>query len=229
MTGLAYTLQVIKTRKSQLGMERQSSLKTKALLRRFKSIKKGTTGADKDWRLVFNSGRRAISQGDRALRLVKSGTVVVVLALLSVAVLLSVPSRVQATEELAADLAEDREVDLGLVPRALFTLSISKREPGEELTDFSADQRKVFFFTELGDLTGQRVTHRWEHNGKVMAEVEFDVGGSPWRVYSSKTMRPDWVGEWTASVVDPQGRVLSSRTFSYLAAPLDEENQVEVE
>jgi hypothetical protein len=166
------------------------------------------------------------------LRLVKSGFAVAVVTLLGAAVLLTAPSFVQAEAELDTGIAEEGEPDetnLGLVPRALFTLSISKREPGEELTEFSADQRKVIFFTELGDLTGQRVTHRWEHNGKVMAEVEFDVGASPWRVYSVKTMRPDWVGEWTASVVDPQGRVLSSRTFSYLAAPLDEENQVEVE
>ncbi len=166
------------------------------------------------------------------MRLVKSEIVFALAILLGAAVLFTVPSVVQATEELAPGVAEESEPEtaaLGLVPRALFTLTISKREPGEELTEFTSGQRKVFFFTELGDLTGQRVMHRWEHNGKVMAEVEFDVGGSPWRVYSSKTMRPDWVGEWTASVVDPQGRVLSSRGFSYLAEPLDEENQGEAE
>jgi hypothetical protein len=162
---------------------------------------------------------------------VKSGIVVAVVTLLGAVVLLTAPSYVQASEELATDVGEERALDetnLGLVPRALFTLSISNREPGEELTDFSIDQRKIIFFTELGDLTGQRVTHRWEHDGKVMAEVKFDVGGSPWRVYSVKTMRPDWVGEWTASVVDPQGRVLSSRSFSYHAASLDEESQAGV-
>jgi hypothetical protein len=162
------------------------------------------------------------------LRLVLSRLVVVVAVFLAAVVFLTTPMCVQATEELATGVGEESgsaEQGLGLVPRALFTLSISNREPGEELTDFSVAQRKIIFFTELGDLTGQHISHRWEHNGEVMAVVEFDVGGSPWRVYSVKTMRADWVGEWTASVVDSQGRVLSSRSFSYHAEPLDDESQ----
>jgi len=156
------------------------------------------------------------------------------LTLLGLTVFLSALQPVQAVaEEMATDLssegAEPEEANLGLVPRALFTLTISNREPGEELTEFTADQRKVIFFTELGDLTGQRVIHRWEHNGKVMAEVGIDVGGSPWRAYSVKKLRPDWVGECTVSVVDSQGRVLSSRSFSYLAEPLEKETHAGLE
>ena len=64
-------------------------------------------------------------------------------------------------------------------------------------------------------MAGQRVTHRWEYNGTVFAEVPFDVGGPRWRVWSSKNFVPEWVGTWTVSVVDSSGEVLTTRTLNY--------------
>ena len=66
-------------------------------------------------------------------------------------------------------------------------------------------------------MAGETVTHRWEYNGQVMAEVDFQIGGPRWRVYSSKTMMHDWVGDWKVSVVDEDGSPLSVNTFSYEA------------
>ena len=106
----------------------------------------------------------------------------------------------------------------GHVARAAFASAVQDREPIDNLKEIASSE-KVYYFTELRDMSGQTVTHRWEHNGKVMAEVPFNVGGDRWRVYSSKNILPEWDGEWKASVVDSTGEILSVNTFKFSAAP----------
>jgi hypothetical protein len=105
----------------------------------------------------------------------------------------------------------------GTVARAVFTSGVSDREPTDTITTLTNDTTNITFFTELQGMQGQTVTHRWEHGDKVMAEVKFDVGGSRWRVFSSKRLDPSWTGEWKVSVVDANGGTLSASTFTYAA------------
>ncbi len=88
-------------------------------------------------------------------------------------------------------------VNAGEVARGQFTSAIDQREPVDEITTLSNNADKVYFFSELRDLQGQTVTHRWLFAGKVMAEVPFNVKGPRWRVNSSKTLLPGWIGDWT--------------------------------
>jgi hypothetical protein len=81
------------------------------------------------------------------------------------------------------------------------------------------DKGRIYFFSELKDMANHKVTHRWEHSGKVMSEVSFDVGADRWRVFSSKTLDPSWTGEWKVSVVDESGNTLGTNTFTYVVAP----------
>jgi hypothetical protein len=104
------------------------------------------------------------------------------------------------------------------VARATITTSIVEREPGEALDVISNDQTDVFYFTEIQNLTGRTVTHRWEYGGNVMAEVELDIGSPRWRTYSSKKMHPGWLGVWTVSVLDESGNVMSTASFDYITA-----------
>ena len=104
------------------------------------------------------------------------------------------------------------------VARASITTSIVEREPGEALDVISNDQTDVFYFTEIQNLTGRTVTHRWEYGGKVMAEVELDIGSPRWRTYSSKKMHPGWLGVWTVSVLDESGNVMSTASFDFITA-----------
>jgi len=106
----------------------------------------------------------------------------------------------------------------GEVARAQFTTAIEAREPVDKVTILSNDINKVYFFSELRNLQGQAVTHRWTLAGKVMAEVTFNVGGPRWRVNSSKALLPGWVGDWTVAVVDEAGAVVSETTFQYVEA-----------
>ena len=114
--------------------------------------------------------------------------------------------------------ATDKPANTGTVARAQFTTAVTDHEPTDNLTTLTNDATRIYYFTELKGMTGQNVTHRWEHDGKTMSEVKFDVAGPRWRVFSSKTLDPSWLGEWKASVVDADGKILSTSAFNYTKA-----------
>lgn len=106
----------------------------------------------------------------------------------------------------------------GSVARAQFTSAVQDREPVDKVTNLLNDKNRIYFFSEIKDAASQKVTHRWEYNGKVVSETSFDVGGSRWRVFSNKTLDPSQTGEWKVSVVDEAGSTLGASTFTYEAA-----------
>jgi hypothetical protein len=103
------------------------------------------------------------------------------------------------------------------VSRAQFTSAILDREPTDDLSAIGLDSDKLFFFTELRNMDGSTVTHRWSLNGAVMAEVSFNVRASRWRVYSSKTLLPEWRGDWVVDILDDTGTVIETKTVGYSA------------
>lgn len=103
----------------------------------------------------------------------------------------------------------------GTVARAQFTSGILDREPVDSMMTLDSQTDRVFFFTELRNMEGRTVVHRWELNGEVMAAVTFDVRGPRWRIYSSKELLPEWTGAWQVSVVDETGTVLDSEMLNY--------------
>jgi len=123
------------------------------------------------------------------------------------------PMKSEATEQTAT--APAAEPASGTVARAAVTTGIENHEPMDELSSVTTEVGKIFYFTELRGMEGQKVTHRWEHNGEVMAEVPFEIGGPRWRVYSSKNLAPSLTGEWKVSVLDANGNPLSTNTFAY--------------
>jgi hypothetical protein len=116
--------------------------------------------------------------------------------------------------EPATGIAEPAATDPH-VAVATFTSDIVEREPVDNITFLKNDQDRIIFFTDLRNLKGQTVTHRWERGGEILATVPFDIGGDRWRVWSSKDLRPEWHGEWKVSVVDQNDVVIATRTFTY--------------
>ncbi len=99
------------------------------------------------------------------------------------------------------------------VARALFTTEIADREPVDQVVSVGPEQQSIYFFTDLRNLQGRTVKHRWEFEGQFMGEVEFQVGGPRWRVYSKKTLNPDVTGKWTVMVLDQSGWPLHASIF----------------
>ncbi len=99
------------------------------------------------------------------------------------------------------------------VSRAQFTHGVLKREPVDRLTRFSlssldTDSVKLYFFSELRNLKGQTVVHRWLYEDDEVAKVKFRVGGNRWRVYSSKNISANKEGTWSVVINDEQGNEL---------------------
>ena len=135
-----------------------------------------------------------------------------------------VPAETLATMPTTAPVAmkEQSGFSRGSVVRSAFTRDIAEREPTENLQNLTNENGHVKFFTELRDMNGQTAIHRWEYEGKVVAEVEFNVKGPRWRVWSSKSFVPQWTGDWKVSVVNGVGEVISEKSLSYdiAAAPI---------
>jgi len=103
----------------------------------------------------------------------------------------------------------------GKVSRAQFTHDVIEREPVDSILMLKNDVEKIYYFSELVNLKGQRVIHRWKYEGRIMAEIEFNVTSNRWRTYSSKKLPPQLLGEWAVIVVDDMGWPLKTSLFEY--------------
>lgn len=112
-------------------------------------------------------------------------------------------------------LTEQSGFSRGSVMRSIFTNGIENREPIDNMQVAGNLANTITYFTELRDMSGQTAKHRWEYKGEVVAEVEFNVRGPRWRVWSSKTLMPQWEGEWKVSVLNAAGEVISEEVINY--------------
>jgi Protein of unknown function (DUF2914) len=102
------------------------------------------------------------------------------------------------------------------VLRTQFTTAIKDREPVDNLTELNnGTAERIYCFTELGNLTGQVVTHSWEYRGQVVEETQFHVESPRSRVWSSRLLTPDRPGSWTVIIMSAAGKVLAERTLDY--------------
>jgi len=126
---------------------------------------------------------------------------------------LLIPLLLLSATDLLAEEPQTSPVPDAYVARALFTTNIVDREPVDQVVSVGEDQNSIYFFTDLRNLQGRVVTHRWEFEGQFMGEVKFHVDGPRWRVFSKKTLNPDVVGKWTVLVLDESGWPLHASIF----------------
>lgn len=114
---------------------------------------------------------------------------------------------------------ESKAATSGEVARAQFTTEIKDHEPTDDVTTLDNSHTKIYFFTDLKNMSGQTVTHRWSFNGNTVAEVKLAPKAARWRTYSSKTLDPVMTGTWSVEVLDAAGNVLAKKSFEYTKAP----------
>jgi hypothetical protein len=104
----------------------------------------------------------------------------------------------------------------GEITRALFTTGIDNREPVAIVDSIdSTSSNSISFYTEITNMSGQTITHQWTHLDKIMFEKTFEVKAERWRVWTSKTLIPNWTGTWTVNVLDADRELLASKSFEY--------------
>jgi hypothetical protein len=111
--------------------------------------------------------------------------------------------------------AEDDLAVKGHVARAAFTSRIENREPVDRVLVLNPPVKEVYFFTDLRNLKGHTITHRWEYQGRAVSNVPFVVKGDRWRVFSKKVFPVDSYGEWSVTVLDDNGWPLYIELFRY--------------
>ena len=104
----------------------------------------------------------------------------------------------------------------GMVADATFTTAVVDGAPTEYLSEIPNSVGEVFFYTVLEGLEGQSVLHRWSYAGKTVTNVRFEVDAPRFKAWSSHKMEPNWTGAWVVDVVDGDGNVIATETFSYL-------------
>lgn len=77
-----------------------------------------------------------------------------------------------------------------------------------------AGSERVFCFTRInGAQEETEITHNWYYKGVLKASVVLPVPNSEWRTWSSKTLLPEWTGEWMVEVLSKDGTPLESLIF----------------
>jgi hypothetical protein len=87
------------------------------------------------------------------------------------------------------------------------------RMPVDTASTFPADVGRVVCWTRVTGAAGTTIQHVWIH-GENEYPVSLEIGGTPWRTWSTKVIPAEWAGEWRVEVRDAAGTVLATARFS---------------
>jgi hypothetical protein len=100
-----------------------------------------------------------------------------------------------------------------VVTEAAVGTSVAERQLQGVADSFPATVGTLYCFTKIGQTqAGATVEHVWYHGDEEMGRKQLNIGGSPWRTWSSKLIPADATGDWRVDVV-ADGKVLKSVSF----------------
>lgn len=118
-------------------------------------------------------------------------------AILATLVFTAIPASV------AAQVTVEAEIAAGIVDRM----------PQDAGVLFPVDVGEVFCWTRVTGAAGTTIQHVWIH-GDMEFPVAQQIGGSPWRTWTSKTIPAEWAGDWSVEIRDENGEVLETLQFT---------------
>jgi len=100
------------------------------------------------------------------------------------------------------------------VSQAVVCQEVVDRTPVGAGDVIPAGSEQIFCFTRIEGAEGETaITHNWYYQGALKASVTLPVRTSSWRTWSSKTLSPEWTGEWMVEVLASDGMPLESIIF----------------
>lgn len=100
------------------------------------------------------------------------------------------------------------------VTQAVVCQEIVDRMPVGAGDVIPAGTDRVFCFTQIdGIQAAAEITHNWYYQGSLKASVVLPVHANGWRTWSSKSLLPEWTGEWMVEVLSTDGTPLESIIF----------------
>lgn len=109
-------------------------------------------------------------------------------------------------------LQESKASATGGGNRVAFTTNIQNKEPVSNLSEVDHSVQQLIFFTELRNLTGQRIRHRWIYKDQIVFEKSFNVGAARWRVWTQKTITT-YRGTLTVQILNGAGNIIQSQSI----------------
>jgi hypothetical protein len=97
--------------------------------------------------------------------------------------------------------------------RVSLTSDIKDKEPVDDISSFSQDTKKVFFFTELNNCKGCYFRHVWEYEGNVVFIKNGQAKYNRYRYWSRVSMRNNF-GKWKVSLY-VNNELVKERKFTY--------------
>lgn len=104
----------------------------------------------------------------------------------------------------------------GQVSRAFFTTRLKNKEPANEVLILENNNRNVFFFSEVQNMKGKIIFHRWEYGGEMIHEKKFQVATNSEKLLSKYKLSPDSTGEWMVVIADERGWPIKAVMFKYV-------------
>lgn len=79
---------------------------------------------------------------------------------------------------------------------------------------FAKESAKLYCFSRVvGAPADTEITHNWYYKGTLKSSVKLSVRSNNWRTWSSKSMMPEWTGEWMVEILSDEGTPLESIIF----------------
>ena len=100
------------------------------------------------------------------------------------------------------------------VVEAAVAKTVLDRQPQDTGSVFPGDVGQLVCWTKVSGAGGTAIHHVWFHGDTQVGDMELQVGGSPWRTWSRKTVPADWSGAWHVEVRDAAGAVLKRIDFT---------------
>lgn len=101
--------------------------------------------------------------------------------------------------------------------RAQLSRRILHREPVDNIDHMALKQgvgERIYFFVQLHNLEGQKITVHWLYQNKEVAKVGLQVGQQIWRTNASKLLTKTRLGAWRVELRDNSGKLLAQRNFT---------------
>ena len=98
----------------------------------------------------------------------------------------------------------------------LICQGIIKRTPVKPGKRFSNMVDSLYCYTKISNSgRKQELQHIWYYNDREMTRVLYNVKPSfNYRSWSKKTIYPENIGKWRVDVMDQDGNILGSRSFT---------------
>lgn len=118
----------------------------------------------------------------------------------------------QAQETTAAEAAPEQAAIQ--IKDAAVSQDVVDRTPVGSGDVFPKETAKLYCYTRVVGASGEtQVTHNWYYQGTLKSSVKLSVRSNNWRTWSSKTMTPEWTGEWMVEILSEAGTPLESIIF----------------